>query len=199
MKDFLFIQLIQIPGMSGENKFKIVNPTPYELIGKGAHGAVFKLNDQQCVKIFENTTLAKKEAYALNLGKELAFIPKVYETGSNYIVMEYMKGPDLKNHIKNQGSLSDDHAEQILMIFRELKQLGFTRINLHLRHLIVTGDGQLKLIDHANSFLDNEPYLTDLFKGLTKLKQLERFLEQVKKIDPEFYAELSQDGNIPSS
>lgn len=189
MEYFTSIEIKRIPGMKGEKKFKVINPTSYELIGKGGQGAVFKLNDHQCVKIYENQSTVKKEAYALNLGKELSFVPKVYEIGSNYIVMDYFKGPHLKKYLEEVGSLSEDLTGQIIMIVKELKRVGFTRINLPIRHLIVTENGKIKVIDHANSLKCDEPYPTDLFKGLKKLKQLQNFLEQVKRIDPQIYGE----------
>jgi predicted Ser/Thr protein kinase len=188
MKDFKSIKITRISGNKGEKKFKVSNPTTYQLIGKGGQGVVFKLNEQQCVKIYEKQSTAEKEAYALNLGNELSFIPKVYEIGSNYIIMDYIKGKDLKTYLKENGKISKHITQQIITIAKELKRVGFKRINLPLRHLIITENDQIKVIDHVNSMNHEAPVPTDLIKGLKKLKQLDIFMKQVNQLDPEIYA-----------
>ncbi|WP_226679226.1 hypothetical protein [Mesobacillus jeotgali] len=187
MEDFTSIKIERISGKKGEKKFKVSNPTTYQLVGKGGQGVVFKLNEQQCVKIYEKKSTLEKEAYALNLGKELSFIPKVYEIGSNYIIMDYIKGTDLKTYLKEKGSISENLTKQIITIAKELERVGFKRINLPLRHLIITENNQIKVIDHVNSMNYKAPVPTDLIKGLKKLKQLDIFMKQVNQLDPEIY------------
>ncbi|MFC6600694.1 hypothetical protein ACFQDF_00805 [Ectobacillus funiculus] len=38
-------------------ELEVINPTQLELIGKGAQGAVFKLSEERCVKIYLKETI----------------------------------------------------------------------------------------------------------------------------------------------
>lgn len=82
MNDF---RLISIKRRGG--KVEIKNPTQFELIGKGLQGAVFKLSGDRCVKIYYKEKYRKRESTALMRAKDSKIVPRVFEVGSNYIVM----------------------------------------------------------------------------------------------------------------
>ena len=75
---------------------------------KGYQGAVYRIAEDKCVKIYGNTEHCKQETEVLLKGQNLPFIPKVYETGSNYVVMEYLLGPNLNAYLKKQSQLSEE-------------------------------------------------------------------------------------------
>ncbi|RFU64582.1 hypothetical protein [Bacillus sp. V59.32b] len=81
----------------GEHGVEVENPTNYPLIGKGVQGAVFKLSRRRCVKIFSGMNAAKKEADAMRQGQDSYLMPRIFEVGDNYIVMEYVDGPSLED------------------------------------------------------------------------------------------------------
>lgn len=186
MKDFTLIKVERIE-TSGKKDLKIVNPTKLKLIGKGSQGAVFQISDDRCVKIYVNPNAAIKEGKALEAAKDLNIVPQVFEVGLNYVVMEYLKGQNLKDYLKQTKRLPDTFTKQILIIRKELKRVGFTRIKTSIGHFIVTEGNVLKAIDHSDGLTKNDPYNPKMFLDLKKLGLLNTFLEQAKEIDPESY------------
>ncbi|MFE4143372.1 hypothetical protein ACFX4I_16105 [Peribacillus sp. YIM B13472] len=184
MEDFKTITVTK-----GENSLEIDNPTTYSLIGMGAQGAVFKLSEDKCVKIYSDPVQAEMEGEALKAGKHLPFMPLVYETGPNYIVMEYFNAPTLKEYLRNCTYIPDSIVKKLLYILKELKQAKFTMIDAPLRHIFVVGNEELKVIDHVNSFKRMHPVPLKLLRDLKIILLKESFLAQVKKLEPDTYNE----------
>lgn len=175
---------------------KINNPTNYELIGKGVQGAVFKLSEDRCIKMYAKERHCRRESDALNAGKDSSIVPMVFEVGANYIVMEYIKGQSLKNYLKGVRSISEPIAKQLVFIFKEMKRIGFTRIDASIRHFIVTDDGEIKIVDHVNSMKVQQDWPIKFFRALKKLKLLDMFLYHVKEMDSELYGEWNKLMNL---
>ncbi|GHH96904.1 hypothetical protein [Neobacillus kokaensis] len=174
-------------GGSGE-AVKVDHANAHLLIGKGHQGAVFRVSENRCVKIYGKTNHAKQEQEVLLSAKKLSFIPKVFETGDNFVVMEFLAGPDLNSFLKKQANLSEDVTKQLLEILTQMKKFGFKQIDAPLRHIIVTKNG-FKLVDHVYSFIRNQERPLELFKDLHIRGFLETFLEQVKVLDIKTYKE----------
>ena len=161
------------------------NPTIFPLIGKGLQGAVFKLTEDRCVKIYAKRRDCSREAAVLtNIGHS-RFIPQVYEIGPNYIIMEYLTGPSLEDTLKSSGILSPFLAEKIVALLKEQEKLNFKRIDFSLRHCIFDQEGNLKMIDHVNSFRFIRKRPKRLLKDLKQLGQLQDFLDYVKQHEPD--------------
>ncbi|WP_103652694.1 hypothetical protein [Bacillus thuringiensis] len=173
-------------GGSG-NGVIIDNANTQALIGKGHQGAVYRVSEDQCVKIYGKTEHATREKNVLLSSQHLSFIPKVFETGPNYILMEYLSGPDLNTFLKKQSALSEDITRQLLYMLKKMKKSGFKQIDAPLRHIIITSNG-FKLVDHVYSFSRDQKIPLELFKNLEERNFLDSFLEQVQAIDPNMYA-----------
>ncbi|WP_353893795.1 hypothetical protein PRVXH_000558 [Proteinivorax hydrogeniformans] len=171
----------------GKKKVRYENPTNLKFIGRGYTGAVFKLSNTKCVKIYVEQKKAKDEAKALRTGQDSPIMPKLYDVGSNYIVMEYIRGPSLSSYLKKTKELPNHLSKQILFCLKELDRLGFPRTNVHVRHFIIANDNKLKVIDHANVYKELSKKPTYLLRGLRKLGLLNDFMEYVKKADPKTY------------
>ncbi|MFB6803472.1 hypothetical protein ACFCVU_20235 [Peribacillus butanolivorans] len=184
MEDFKTITVSK-----GEKSLEIHNPTTYPLIGMGAQGAVFKLAEDKCVKIYSDPVQARMEEEALKAGQHLPFMPVVYETGSNYIVMEYFNAPTLKEYLRNCTYIPDSIVKKLLYILKELKQAKFTMIDAPLRHIFVLGNEELKVIDHVNSFKRMHPVPLKLLRDLKIILLKDSFLAQVKKLEPDTFNE----------
>ncbi|MCO0597972.1 hypothetical protein NGI46_10895 [Peribacillus butanolivorans] len=184
MEDFKTITVSK-----GEKSLEIHNPTAYSLIGMGAQGAVFKLAEDKCVKIYSDPVQARMEEEALKAGQHLPFMPVVYETGSNYIVMEYFNAPTLKEYLRNCTYIPDSIVKKLLYILKELKQANFTMIDAPLRHIFVLGNEELKVIDHVNSFKRMHPVPLKLLRDLKIILLKDSFLAQVKKLEPDTFNE----------
>jgi predicted Ser/Thr protein kinase len=170
------------------NPVKVVhNPTDYPMIGRGANGAVFKLSEDRCVKIFPDKRNAQSEGEALTAGQRSRVFPRLYKTGRKYVVMEYISGSYLDEYLKKKGHISEQITEQILFVLKELKRLQFPRLDARLRHLVLTKGDQLKVIDHANSLSKHFARPVYLLAGLKKLGLRSAFLKQVKKQNPDLY------------
>lgn len=180
--------LIEVYKPRGWKKVEVVNnPTSYELIGRGMQGAVFKLSNQKCVKIYPNEKHCRLEKQALSEVQKSSFFPRLYDSGTNYIVMEYIEGVPLEDYLKNKGTMPLEITKQILALFKEMEYLNFTDYDIYLRHYIVTDHQTIKVLDHVKSFTRNRPKPKYFFKDLRKLGLLELFAYQVREIDEKTY------------
>lgn len=168
---------------------KIINPTNYKLLGKGVQGAVFKLSEDRCVKIYAKERHWQRERESLQAGQVSSIVPRVYEVGKNYIVMEYIDGQPLKTYLKSKGDIPHSMAKQLVFVFKEMEKIGFTRIDASLRHLILTKCGEIRVIDHVNSLDVQIAWPFRFFRGLARLKLLDRFMIHLEKLDPELYGQ----------
>ena len=183
MKDFKQISV------TAGNIVKVNNPTSYPLIGKGSQGAVFRLTGKSCVKIYAKEETAHMEITAYTLAKDSTIIPKLYEAGHNYIIIEYLRCLTLEEYLKTKGTITEALTQKILDLLNEIKRLGFPRIDWPLRHIFITKDAELKIIDLVHAFKIKKRRPTQLFKDLSKLNLLNQFAEYVQKINPEIFME----------
>ncbi|MEH7418619.1 RIO1 family regulatory kinase/ATPase [Neobacillus drentensis] len=172
---------------NGKKELMIHNPTSLKLIGEGSQGAVFQLSEDRCVKIYVIPEAAVKEGKALEAAKDTNRVPKVYEVGPNYVVMEYLRGQNLKNYLKQKKNIPESFTKQIIQIRKELKRVGFTRIKTSIGHFIITEGEILKAIDHSDGLTKDDPYNPKMFRDLKDLGLLDTFLKQAKEMDPEIY------------
>ncbi|WP_077620491.1 hypothetical protein [Bacillus sinesaloumensis] len=183
MKDFTSIKVTK-----PEKLLEIHNPTSYPLIGKGSQGAVFKLSDDKCVKIYVDPLQAKMEQEALKAAKKNPFMPKIYDTGKNYIVMEYLNGPSLKDYLLGCMYMPEDITRMLLQLLKSFKKAKFTMLDAPLRHIFIV-DNKLKVVDHVNAFKRIHPVPIKLIRDLKLLLLKDSFLMQVQKLEPDTYQE----------
>ncbi|WP_078428354.1 hypothetical protein [Alkalihalobacterium alkalinitrilicum] len=137
MNDFT---LIKISNPTGKIVEVVNNPTPYEHIGSGDEGAVFKLTDKKCVKIYPNVEHCRAEKEVLIEAQHSPLFPNLYDWGDNYIVIEYINGITLDKFLKNKNTIPFSLTKQFIDLYKEMERLKFTDVNLHMKHLIVTKD-----------------------------------------------------------
>lgn len=180
-----------------QKELVIHNPTSYPFIGKGLQGAVFKLSEDSCVKIFLKPEVAKQEKEAMLKGQGLPFMPKLFESGHNYIIMEYIGGPSLRDYLQEHGTITESITRQIVFMKREMKRLGFTNLDICvIRHIFVDKQQILKTVDHANAY-KRKPIPVRLLNTLSELGLIDLFLQQVKDMDQEFYSEWKNYMSMP--
>lgn len=171
----------------GKVKLEIDNPTGYRLIGQGAQGAVFKISEGRCVKIYRNRKKAKMEARALKTGQHLSFMPRLYKVGSNYVIREYFNAPTLKEHLENSMFMTESMAKKLIIMLKGLKQAGYTMVDAPLRHIFVMDNGEIKVIDHVNAYKREHPAPVKLWRDLKKISLKDSFLMHVQRLEPEMY------------
>ena len=92
-------------------------------------------------------------------------------------------------YLESNQILSEKITNQILFLLKEMKRLKFTRLDARLKHIIVTKQGELKVVDLVNHLKKRYDRPEFLMTGLEKLGLLSLFLEQVKNIDKQSYLE----------
>ncbi|MCD8503424.1 MAG: serine/threonine protein kinase [Bacillaceae bacterium] len=176
------------------NELKIIeNPNNYKLIGIGYSGAVFQLSLHQCVKVYYRSHYKsdkQAEEEVLKLAQHSRFFPDIYETGKNYIVMEYIQGEDLGQYLDRKGRFPSWLASEILLMLEDMKHLRLPRCDAAVRHIIVQkNEKKIKVIDHVNSKKISAPLPERLLRGLQRRGYSDSFLKHIKEIDEQKYNE----------
>ena len=127
---------------------------------------------------------AKMENEAIKAGQHLPFMPRLYESGPNYIVMEYFNAPTLKEYLRNCTYIPESIVKKLLYVLNELKKAKFTMIDAPLRHIFIVENEELKVIDHVNCFKRIHPVPLKLLRDLKIILLKDSFLSQVKKLEP---------------
>jgi predicted Ser/Thr protein kinase len=168
---------------------EVVNNTPLVMMGKGRQGAVFQISDDICVKVFGNTEDCDREYYALSLGQQTSLFPKLYGKGPLYIVMEIIRGVDLREYLQSQPLTQALSAKLIEMLIT-FKKIGYERIDHHKRQIYLQPDGSLKVIDVARTIWRDRVYPYPR-KLLTSLGEENKaiFMAHVQEMAPELYME----------
>lgn len=183
----------KIKVMHGPTRGLVVdNPTELKLVDKGAHGAVFRLSKDKCVKIYAETQNAEMEANTYRLSEGSVILPKFYEAGDNYLIMEFIEGISLWKFINEKKEITLDITEKIISLIKEMKRLKFKRTDSSLRHIFLTSDNKLKVLDVVYSYVRKDTKPIKIFTELNRLHLLKQFMDNVLEIDPELYNEWSK-------
>ncbi len=161
----------------------------YPVVGSGKDGKVYRLSQDKCIKVYYDETTQQQELKALELGQVSSIVPVLYESGHNYTVMEYIHAISLSKYIKEYNRLPSALVERILLLFDEMKAIGFTRWDAEVRHILITDATELKVIDLKRSLTSTKSIPTKLFQGLRKLGALPLFLRRVQTLRPDLYKE----------
>lgn len=168
------------------------NDKDYTFLGEGDQGKVFRISSNCCIKVYKNSKDAERERKAYEAAQGSPIIAKLYESGPNYIIIEYVKGPTLKQYLKEREYITEAMAKEILCMLMEMKRLGFTRIDAATRHIFVTENSQLKIIDLTNCYrhISHAPRM--LLTSLKNMGLLDSFFEHVKQLDLSLYSKWSK-------
>ena len=161
-------------------------PTDAVLIGRGKQGMVYRISADRCIKFYKNKDHALMEYTAYRLAEGSPIIPKLYEYGEDYLVLEFINGHSLKRTLENTKKISRAESEQILYIIHEMKRLGFTRIDIALFHIYIH-EHTCKIIDLVNSYNKEYPVPKVMLKGLARLGLLSPFMMHIKDLDSDMY------------
>ncbi len=160
-------------------------PEHAEKIGSGQQGTVYRIAPDRCVKIYAKARYAQLESEAYGRAMGSPILPKLYEAGSDYIIMEYLDGETMLSRLRRTGRLTRENAAQILDTLDEMKERKFTRIDIALFHLFFHRGGKMKIIDLVHAYSQSCAVPIVLAEGLQRMNLLESFLEHVEAIDSE--------------
>ncbi|SDI04291.1 protein kinase family protein [Alteribacillus bidgolensis] len=123
-----------------------------ELIGKGRSAYVFKiLSTEKVLKVFfpDFTHIAKEEAAIYHDLEGLEFFPTLYEAGSNYLVLDYIEGYTLFECLQQGIPVSEQNMNEVDQALDLARKKGLNPSDIHLRNIIITPHGGIKIIDVA--------------------------------------------------
>jgi predicted Ser/Thr protein kinase len=188
MDDYKLIEVT----LDSNKKLNIKNPTSFTPVGKGGQGAVFKIDDYRCIKVYYNfdIALAEQNAYLKTQGSPI--MPKLYEIGDKYIIIEYIGTRNLKDYLIEKGRISEKITQELVKMFREMKRLSFLRRDESLRHILLNEDEKIKIVDHVYAFTLDNPMPVKMFKQLNEIGMLKDFIEQGKNHDSTLFKEFSE-------
>lgn len=178
--------------LNDNGKLHIKDSQGFPLIGFGGHGAVLKIDEQRCIKVFLSEEFAdiEKQAYLKTLGSPI--MPILYEIGNKYMIIEYINGPDLKSFLLQQGNMPHGIVIELVNMFLEMDRLCFLRRDESLRHILVKEDQKIKIIDHYYAFTLFNPLPVKLFKQLEEINLLDVFIEEGSKLEPTLFSKLRE-------
>lgn len=156
------------------------------LVGKGGHGSIYRLDDTRCIKECKEEAFMKMEYRVLEHSKHFSHFPRVYACRGKRMIREYFEGPNAETHIKKNG-LSKEFAKKLLELIEIFRQLGYTRIDCQLRHVIVVRGERLKFVDPTRYMDKVSKHPLILMRELKKLRCKKTFLEYVKELRPDLF------------
>ncbi|MFV8830084.1 protein kinase family protein [Alkalihalobacterium sp. APHAB7] len=123
-----------------------------ELIGMGRSAFAFKIKSTNLVlKVFfpSHTFIVKREAEVYNILSSNPFYPTMYESGENYLVIDFIEGYTLFNCLEKGIIIKNKHIIEIDNALKLAKEKGLNPADIHLRNILLTTEGKIKLIDVA--------------------------------------------------
>ncbi|CDQ39089.1 MULTISPECIES: hypothetical protein [Virgibacillus] len=123
-----------------------------EVIGVGRSAVVFKIKStSKALKVFppEYEHIASEEAEIYQLLNENSFFPKLYQSGKNYLLIDYINGYTLYDCLTLGIPLTEENIKEADFALKLAKQQGLNPSDIHLRNIILTPEGNIKLIDVA--------------------------------------------------
>ncbi|GKV65751.1 MULTISPECIES: protein kinase family protein [Sporosarcina] len=122
------------------------------LIGTGRSAFVFKVTStNKAMKVFfpNLAYISIEEAEIYQSLQGIHYFPSIYETGSNYIIMDYIEGYTLFECMTYGVVITADHIKEIDYALSLASAAGLNPSDIHLRNIFITSDGNIKLIDVA--------------------------------------------------
>lgn len=123
-----------------------------QLIGKGRSAFAFRIAGTELVlKVFFPSFehIAAEEAAIYQELKGNPFFPLLHESGSNYLVIDYIHGTTLFNCLVKGIPIAGRHIKKVDSALQLAREKGLNPSDIHLRNIIITPEGDIRLIDVA--------------------------------------------------
>ncbi|OHX51107.1 serine/threonine protein kinase [Cytobacillus oceanisediminis] len=123
-----------------------------EFIGAGRSAFAFRIKGTNLVlKVFfpEFKKIAREEAEIYKALPDHPYYPSLYGSGDNYIVIDYVQGLTLFECLAKGVPIEEEKIRQIDEALKLAREKGLNPSDIHLRNIILTDDGHIKIIDVA--------------------------------------------------
>ncbi|KIL53068.1 serine/threonine protein kinase [Jeotgalibacillus campisalis] len=120
--------------------------------GVGRSAAAFRIRGTNLViKVYfpDFTFIAAEEAAIYRLLAGSRYYPSLHDSGDHYLVIDFVDGRTLFQCLTEGKRIQEKNIEEVDAALSEAKKAGLTPSDVHLRNIIVTPDGSIKLIDLA--------------------------------------------------
>nr|WP_239587055.1 protein kinase family protein [Bacillus ectoiniformans] len=122
------------------------------LIGMGRSAFVFKVpSDNKALKVFfpEFKAIAQEEAEIYRMLKGIPQFPELHESGDNYLVIDYIEGLTLFDCLTQGIPIDPEKIQEVDRVLMLAKKRGLNPSDIHLRNILFTSKGEIKMIDVA--------------------------------------------------
>lgn len=152
--------------LKGQKRFTLGKYKIFNSIGRGGMGEVYKARHMETQQIVAIKVLPSKkatESAVKNFENEIRFMSRLshpnlvaaieagFDGNVNYLVTEYVPGPDLSKLVKNRGPLRQESAASVIIqAARGLQHAhseGFVHRDVKPGNILVTMNGMAKLSD----------------------------------------------------
>jgi putative serine/threonine protein kinase len=166
-------------------------PAKAQMIGKGRQGRVYRIaeTEERCVKLYRHPKYAAMEREAYRLAGGSPHLAQIYDSGPNYLEMDYVAGPTMEQKLKSSGHLTQEGALLLISVYQEMVRLRFTRLDMALFHILLPEkQGGWKMIDLVHAYSRSSSIPKVMLRGLRRLGLLEEFIRHLKASAPELCA-----------
>lgn len=128
------------------------NDPSIEFIGAGRSAFVFKIQGtNKVLKVFfpPHIKIAKEEAEIYKLLTDTPFYPTMYDSGKNYLVIDYIEGNTLFTCLEKGITITPENIIEIDDALKLARNRGLNPSDVHLRNIFITPEGTIKMIDVA--------------------------------------------------
>jgi predicted Ser/Thr protein kinase len=123
-----------------------------KLIGTGRSAYVFKIKDKDlALKVYfpHKKRLAFEEASIYRELQHIEYYPTLYDGGINYIVIDFIEGHTLFQCLQKGIFVPEKKFNEIRKALKMAEEVGLNPSDIHLKNIIVTSSGEVKVIDVA--------------------------------------------------
>ncbi|MBM7586359.1 putative Ser/Thr protein kinase [Bacillus pakistanensis] len=123
-----------------------------ETVGLGRSAYVFKIGStNKVLKVFfpQFIETAKEEAQIYEQLQGNKYFPMLFEAGVGYLVIEYVEGTTLFDCLRKGIYISEDIIIEIDHALDTARLKGLNPSDIHLRNILLTKKGTIKMIDVA--------------------------------------------------
>jgi predicted Ser/Thr protein kinase len=123
-----------------------------ETIGMGRSAFAFKIKStDKVIKVFfpQYVHIAREEAEIYNILQGVPYYPALYESGKNYLVIDYIEGHTFFSCLEKGMPITTEHINEVDEALKLARKKGLNPSDVHLRNIFITTEGCVKMIDVA--------------------------------------------------
>jgi predicted Ser/Thr protein kinase len=123
-----------------------------ELAGTGRSAFVFRIKStNKAIKVFfpEFEYIAKEEGEIYKTLHDISYFPTIYDSGLNYIVMDYIDGYTFFECMTHGKIITSAHINEVDYALSLASKRGLNPSDIHLRNIFITSNDEINIIDVA--------------------------------------------------